>query len=381
MKKLLWKPSRVNLQIHILIALIAVVGMVFVETCRIEEKQPYYRTKILAAKTMKASMEVLREHRIRHVKKINLKIDHLNSGLIGKLNSPITTSTVDISNKLVTINPNWAAALVDIFKEARLKKGDVIAVSFTGSFPAINIAVLSAAKAMDLHCVIITSEASSTWGANIPGFTWLDMEKILYDKGIIPYRSSAASLGGLKDNALGLSDEGRDILKNTILGHNIKFIEFTKTLDNIDSRMAVFQENAGDRSIRAYINVGGGSVSIGTFIGKRRYKPGINLKPSYEAMRIDSVISRFAMMGIPVINMNYMNVLAKKYGLPVTFDVIPPIGRGELYSRKDYNNILIVSVLVLLMLLLYIFIKLGLGYRIFTPQSKDDNRKAPEHMV
>ena len=82
-----------------------------------------------------------------------------------------------------------------------------MAVSFSGSFPALNIAVLSAARVLDLHPVIISSVGSSMYGANQPEMTWLDMERILADKGLFPYRSNAASLGGIA----GTREAGRNV--------------------------------------------------------------------------------------------------------------------------------------------------------------------------
>ena len=45
--------------------------------------------------------------------------------------------------------------------------------------PGANIAVLSAAQAMKVIPVIISSVGASQWGANQLDFTWLDMESAL----------------------------------------------------------------------------------------------------------------------------------------------------------------------------------------------------------
>jgi len=73
--------------------------------------------------------------------------------------------------------------------ESELKKNDVVAVAFTGSLPGLNIAVLSALQTLNLKPLVITSVGASNWGANDPYFTWLDMERLLYDAEIFNYRS------------------------------------------------------------------------------------------------------------------------------------------------------------------------------------------------
>ena len=47
-----------------------------------------------------------------------------------------------------------------------------------------------------------------------------------------------------------------------------------------------------------------------------------------EAASIDSVMTRFALEGIPVIHLIKINVLAERYGLPLQPQVIPAVGEG-----------------------------------------------------
>jgi len=268
-----------------------------------------------------------------------------------------------------------------MLKEAKVKKGSTVAVSLTGSFPAMNLAVLSAAKTLELRLIIISSISSSTWGANIPNFTWLDMEHILYEKNFSSYKSFAASLGGVQDNALGMSEQGKRILRNTILKYGITLLEYEDLKKNMNTRMELYYDQARDSQIAAYINVGGGTVAIGSFIGKMRYRPGLNLKPSQKAMRVDSVMSRFARNKVPIVNINYLKTLAQNYRFPVSPKKIQKIGDGEIYNRLEYNRKLAAVVLVVVAVLLFLFMKLGIGYRIFIPQKKSMKVRPPEHMV
>lgn len=371
----------VSWQIHVVIAIMAIIGMMIVESFKVNVKQPFYNEKVQAARYMLQGIEIIKQHRLRNIGPINKVIDPMRTGLIGVLSTPITSTTVDIDSKLTSINPNWAAAIVSMLKEAKVKKGSTVAVSLTGSFPAMNLAVMSAAKALKLRLIIITSVSASTWGANIPGLTWLDMENELYVKKFSQYRSVAASLGGVQDSALGMSEEGKKILRDTIMKYNITPLEFGDMKTRINARMELYHDQARDTQIAAYINVGGGTVAIGSFIGKRRYRAGLNLKPSQRAMRVDSVMSRFARADVPIVNINYLKTLAQKFSFPIAPKKIPTIGQGEIYNRLEYNKALVALVLVSLIVFLFLFMKMGIGYRIFIPQKKSVKARPPEHMV
>lgn len=73
-----------------------------------------------------------------------------DTGMIGQDFSYITTTLGELEAKRTTTNPNMAAVVVDMFNELGLQPGDEIAVNCSGSFPAMNIAVLCAAEVMGL---------------------------------------------------------------------------------------------------------------------------------------------------------------------------------------------------------------------------------------
>ncbi|MBW2225228.1 MAG: poly-gamma-glutamate system protein, partial [Deltaproteobacteria bacterium] len=155
---------------------------------------------------------------------------------------------------------------------------------------------------LGIEPIIISSTAASQWGANDPNFTWLDMEAVLRKHQVFAYKSVAASLGGVGDDAIGLTKRGRRMLERAIERNEIPFLadiepdtkraqivdeEGEKPApnlalfdeDRVRERMRVYYERAGDRTIKAYINVGGGTVSVGTKVGKRKFSPGVNARP------------------------------------------------------------------------------------------------------
>ena len=101
------------------------------------------------------------------------ELDPNETALIGQDITPITTDRGYIEAKLTSINPNFAAVIVDMLKESDIQENDIVDVAFTGSFHGLNIAVLSALQILHLKPLVITSLGASNWGANDPYFTWL----------------------------------------------------------------------------------------------------------------------------------------------------------------------------------------------------------------
>ncbi len=380
MKRLYWKPSGIRWQIHALIALIAIIGLVFVEYFKINKKMTHFDEKVHAARIMKTGMEAIRDFRTGNVAAIDSEADPLGSGLIGAVMTPITSNTGSLEAKTAALNPNWAAVVVDLLRKAGVKRGDVVGAAFSGSFPALNLAVLSAAEAMGVKLVIISSVAASTWGANLPELTWLDMERIVYNQKIISNRSAAASLGGVKDRAVGLSKEAKDLLRAAIARNSLELLDIKDAAANLDKRMDIYHLGSEGKGIKAFVNVGGGTVSVGTRVGKALYKPGLNIDIPPQALSIDSIMSRFSRENVPIIHLTKIRTIADKYGLPFELKRLPEPGEGALFSSKVYNKWLVIGVLVLLIGALLGFIRLGWGYRMFADQRKADT-EPPEPMV
>lgn len=381
MKKLYWRPSKVPRIILIVIALLSIAGLVTIDVYRVKIKQPYYQEKIKASRIMKEGMGVLREHRIKWGGPVDVESDPCYSGLIGLPESLITSKFGHLPSKQTSINPNWAAVMVDMLKKARVKEGETIAAAFSGSFPAINLAVYSAAEALKLDIIVISSATSSTWGANSPEFTWLDMETVLYKKKIITCRSTAASMGGYEDKGFIQSRKKRRLLQSGIERNKVPLLDFESIKENIDGRMDIYLRESQGKRIAAYINVGGGIVSVGSLKGKALYRPGLNRKPSSTALSVDSVMTRFALEGIPIIHMIRINDLADKYGLPRSPTVMPSVGEGDIFIKEQYNLYLTGAVLFVLLIILYLFLKLDIGYRIFSGSRIPETPKHPEPMV
>lgn len=381
MKGVYWRPKQISRAVLVFIAVLAVGAVGATEVFKVDVKQRNYREKIRAARHMDAAMKELKRHRLEDLKlPIDEENDFTRSGLLGHPLSVVTSNTGYLESKQTTINPNFAAVAAHLLKRAGVEKGDVVAVGFSGSFPALNLAVHSACEALEIEPIIICSAAGSEWGANIPGFTWLQMEKFLYDKRIIRFKSVAASIGGVGDVGYGMPPEGVALLKKVITEDlGLIFID-AETEDPLERRMEVYEQAADGRPIKAYLNVGGGTVSVGTSYGKKLFRPGLNRRLPPGAADIDSVMVRYASQDIPVIHFTKIKDLATKYNLPIPPTSPQKVGQGNMFTKVEYNMYLTAGLLLMLMVGLWLLLRMNLAQRITSKPSKK-MEGPPEPMV
>ncbi len=209
MKKIYWRPQSTPLFAFVLIAFIAVGGLASVEHFQIVKRKPFYLEKVEASKLALGAMELVRDERLDRGIPIDPQTDPTGSGMIGSFVTSVTSEAAELEAKQTSVNPNFAAITVELLKEAGVKDGDPIAVSFSGSFPALNIAACAAMATLHLKPIIISSASSSQWGANNPDFLWIDMEHYLNSKDVFPFHSVAASMGGKHDRGTELTEKGR----------------------------------------------------------------------------------------------------------------------------------------------------------------------------
>ena len=384
---LMWRPGRASRGVLVLVAAISLLGYLLVEGLPEKTRKSHYRQKRKASKVMAQGMEVIRQARLSLFGRIDLEHDPNGTGMIGSGLTPITSKTGVLSAKITGANPNFAAVMVHLFKRAGLKEGDVVTMAFSGSFPSLNLAALTAAEVLKLVPIPITSVSASRWGANNPQLTWLDMERRLFEKGVIQYRSVAASLGGDRDRGGGIPPDGIRMLKEAIKRNEVEFIDPPDLTSSFDLRMNIYEEQAAGRPVACFVNIGGGAGSVGTPLVKKMFRPGLNRTTPHPGRLRDSVMTRMSRNGIPVINLIYIDRLAKRYGLPVRPDRPPRVGEGGIFAARGYNITL--AWVVLLSLVAVIFILLRMDYYHYflrirrtlqsenTDKSKDSNPPPP----
>ncbi len=320
--------------------LLAILGIGFhalAEATRHMRPQPYMSEKMAASERALHCFSAIQEARVGTPSTLDKENDPEASGLIGQEFTLITTDRGVLDSKLTTVNPNFAAVFVQYFHDLGLKPGDPVAISMTGSFPALNVAMICAAEEMRLRPIVITSLGASMWGANDPRFTWLDMEKLLLDKGLLKTRSVAASVGGSNDRGRGLSPKGRTLLRETIARTGVPLISEPTLEQSVERRIKIFDHEAGPRGIRAYVNIGGGSASVGNAQSANLIPPGISrkLRPYNWTQR--GVLHHYAMREVTIIHLLNIESIAHEFGLPLTPETVPPVGEGNIFHKENYD--------------------------------------------
>lgn len=318
------------------LAIIVIALYVGIHNARI--LTPSYQIKLAAAQLMQKAEEAVKTEYLRRGFTIDSNSDPNSTGLIGPGFSPIMTDTGSLPEKQTATNPDFAAVMVDLFNRAGVKSNDTVAVGLTSSFPALNIAVIAAGETLGLKLITISSVGSSNWGATNPDFAWLDMEKLLYEKGIFHHRSVAASAGGSMDMAADLTPEGQLLIEQAIARNNVTLINGPLE-SNRSRRMELYKQGANGGTIGAYVNIGGGIASMGPAANRELLLPGLNKAADLENKAAEGIIFSMAEAGVPVIHLLNIRDLAREYGLPVALAPLPKLGEGHVYTDARLEEV------------------------------------------
>lgn len=297
---------------------------------------PSYDLKLEASRLMNVAIRAIQQECVSRGIPIDTWYDPNRTCLIGPPMTEIVTDRGTLDAKLIVTNPSFAAVAVDLLKHAGVKHGDRVAVAFTGSMPGANIAVLSACEALGLRPMIISSLGSSSYGATRPGLTWLDMETLLYHKGVFSFKSLAASFGGNKDTAENLSVEGQRMIADAIARNNVLKIEASSVDESISRRIALYEHSAAGEPIRAYINVGGGVASIGPGVNRKLLPAGLSMELNPDQFTARSVVAEMAARNIPAIHLLDIRRIAQAYQLSTYPVPLPPIGSEPVFYEERY---------------------------------------------
>ncbi|MBD3236275.1 MAG: poly-gamma-glutamate system protein [Candidatus Eisenbacteria bacterium] len=272
------------------------------------------------------------------------------------------------------INPNFAAILVGYFQKLGLGPGDPVAVALSGSYPGMNVNLYAAMTAMELDPTVITSLAGSRYGATRADFTWLDMERVLAERGLMEIRSAAASPGGAQDRGETLSEEGLQAVWDAIERNGVQAIRPDDLDDSIDTRMRVYRKEAGDERYRAYVNLGGATPSLGISFTEARdlfdLSTGLhrNLWRAASEWPRHGTMMHMASEGTPVIHIGDTQSLAVHYGLSTrhrNLERIPEVGEGTVLRAAAYKPSVALILLAIYVLLLIVLVLPEIRQRIF----------------
>jgi len=346
-KSLYWRSNSVSTPQLVVVALLSVVGSFWIECNPTEERGALYEQKLQAARLAKQAFQSIYLERIRLQLPVDPALDPAGTGLIGHPHTEITSNEGHLESKQTTANPNFAAAFVDMLHEAGVDEGDVVAVNCTGSFPAMNVTIYAALETMGAEPIVISSASSSEYGATYPELTWLDMERILFEQDLISFKSIAASMGGTLDVARSHSERGRELLRAAIERNKVPLLYPNDFAQAVEMRVNLYDEYAQGRPIAAFINLGGGTASVGTSDDKSDFKPGLNTRLP-KGLDQPSVMRTYLERGVPVIHVSKIRSLARRYGLPDAPVEMPDPGEGEVFHEAGSNRWSILGLLALI---------------------------------
>jgi poly-gamma-glutamate system protein len=271
-----------------------------------------------AVRLMQRSLQSIGALRATRQLPIDRALDPNGTGLVGEEFTPLTTSLGEVEAKRTSANPAFASAMVGYFRAAGLSRGDAVAVGASGSFPGLIIATLCAAKALALDPIVIYSVGASMYGANLPGFTLVDMLEQLRADAVLPYRLAAVSPGGNDDLGDGvLLDERGDALRAEARRSGLPMVEGATLAERIRSRLRIYEAAAAGRPIRCFVNVGGAAANWGdteaSLLVPNGLVPRLAHVPSGPTR---GLVFEFAARGVPVVHLLYVRGLAAANHIP-----------------------------------------------------------------
>jgi poly-gamma-glutamate system protein len=273
----------------------------------------------LAERTMAEGARVLREAKIAEGTASDPGVDAESSGLVGAELTPLVTTLGSLEAKALASRPAWARVLALQLHHAGVGPGDVVAASFSGSFPGLNLAVSAAAEALGARVIAVSSVTASSWGASQPGFTWPEMEVRLVASRIIRPTTIAVSAGGADDLARDLEPDGRALalqIRDRVARElDVKVINTSRLEDTVRARLDAYQRAAANRRISAYVNVGGHLASLGESPAILRQRSGWLDRLPFDLSERRGVTARFVERGIPVLHLLNVRDLALRWGV------------------------------------------------------------------
>lgn len=296
-----------------------------------EKRADDYEVKLAAASLMQSWMDAVKEYKQEAGLEVTQDDVH-NTGLIGEPYTPITTTHGALEAKRTTANPDMAALMVQMLTEAGVRSGDTVGAGFSGSFPAMNLAVLAACQTMEVNCVYIASVGASTYGANQPEFTFPDMVYRLYQDGLLKTAPSLVTPGGVDDCGLDMEADLREEILSRIAGYGAKVMREDDFEANIQARMAVYQQEG---PIQCFIGVGGNLTTTGT----SGQSVGYGLIPAGKIRAVDQnsgLVQRYSSQGLPVLHLLNIKQLAADYGLAYDPEALLPFGESAVYYAISY---------------------------------------------
>ncbi len=329
---------KLSLNIRLLIVFIVILmGFIISNFCFTTSTEKEYVLEMHQAVKLTESWFKI----IEHQKEINdIHTDAItnipNHYLLGDDFTMTTTTLGSLNAKEISTNPEFAALMVRLIKESKIKEYEKVGLIISGSFPSLAISTLAALQTLDHEVILMSSLGASSYGANQEGASWLDMENWLIDYGDLKYKSIIVSKGAENDIGLGLTDEGNELLQRVAELNGVELYEPESLLQSIQSRTSLLNT----KGISLLINIGGNQAAMGGCAHAISIPNGLHQNIQLCDDEDRGVIQEINSLGVPIINLLNIKDLANTYHM----DIAPGITYSEsteLYKETKKNKLIL----------------------------------------
>lgn len=241
------------------------------------------------------------------------------SGLVGREDGVFTTSLGQLEAKQTAAQSGWCRVVACLLDSLGIGPRDTVAVTMTGSFPGLNLAVLLTLEAGGIPYACVSSLGASTFGANDSSYNWPRVEDWLRARGLLRQGSAVITPGGSGDRLNGLGLDALRAAERELRRHPQTVHPAT-----LAQAVELREEALGPPERRALlINVGGGHPVIGGNEYGRQMPGGLLEEaecpreplPEAEPGQV-GVLQRWYQQGVPVLHFLDIVRLARRWGLP-----------------------------------------------------------------
>ena len=233
--------------------------------------------------------------------------DPNHSGLIGPEWSPLVTDIGHWGDKVASARPEMADALAGYFRRARLKRGDVIAVNASGSFPGFLLATLCAAQTLGLQPVVAYSLGASSYGATDPNFPFPAALEILRQRGHLKDFPLLIFPGGSQDR---MEQTLLEAPQPTVKALMNRWPQNAVFPDSLDDGIARRQKFFDSYPVKCFVSIGTPETSTGLGDEILKLPRGLVL-PVANYPLAQGLIWTYLRRGIPVVHLLYVRAICQ----------------------------------------------------------------------
>ncbi len=326
--------NRIPGQKHLLVLLIVSIVTVLV----VEKTSVLYRERDCAASMHEATtlcagwFDAVGDYKRKHGISSDAGSVTRYRDLIGDDYTLLTTTLGSLEAKETAANPAFAALVYRLLVEAGLDSNCTVGVTLSGSFPSLAVAALAGIQTLGARAVVISSLGSSTFGANQPEATWIDIERWLRNQAGLKYASSVVTYGAEYDNGGGVTDEGLAMMAEAAARCSVVVFMPEELGTSITYKTELLQKAGTD----LLINIGGNQAALGRGAGAAIMPNGFHQNWSGVRTSEPGVVARMAENGVPFVHLLNIKELAARYGLPISpgAEIAPS---PALYAERHVN--------------------------------------------